>query len=100
MARKVGYGVDYRDMHTAVHSIIWARDRVTAEDIYAVFTELESDDPETVSFAEADLDFYMGSGDVHIEEEINFRDITRDMKYYLDDDRYIEILNDIAFDLY
>lgn len=102
MARKVGYGIDYRDMHTAIHGIIWVRSRNKSliEQIYDVFLDLESDDPEAVSNAEADLEFYLGHDYVEVEDEINFRDITKDGKYYLNDDEYILILNDTAFDLY
>lgn len=100
MSRKIGYGVDYRNMRTALHGIIWAKNKRIAEDIYDVFLDLESDNPETVSNAEADLEFYVNSDDVFVEDEIYFKDITYDMKYYFDDDTYVVILNNIAFDLY
>jgi hypothetical protein len=110
MSEEVGYGIDYRNMRTALHGIIWTKNKHIAEDIYGVFLDLESDDSETVSNAEADLDFYVNSADVFVEDEIYFKDITytynretnkfEDGKYYFDDDTYVVILNDIAFDLY
>ena len=41
----------------------------------------------------------LDSYDIEVIEEINYRDITSDNKYYLDDG-YIDIINPVSYDLY
>lgn len=97
----LGYGIDYRDMHTALHGIMWTPDKSLIKQIERICQELTSDNLPKDDYYEywGELEGYFASNELFDEEEINFRDITSDNKYYCGDG-YIQIINPVAFDLY
>ena len=99
----LGYGIDYRNMRTAIHGIIWSPDKDIIDTISTICSELElaSDQGEESTYNSymGDLEEYLASKEVFLEEEIDFRDITKDDKYYCEDG-YIQIINPVAVDLY
>lgn len=97
----IGYGIDYRDMHTALHSIIWTPDESIADRIDVICSEMEASGTasDVYDMYVDEIESYLASNEAFIEEEINFRNITNDNKYYVNDE-YIQILNNVAYDLY
>lgn len=94
--KRLGYGVEYRNMHTAIHGIFWSYDKKTASVIENICSDLEDAQDEHEYNA---LVNQLYSLDMEVIDEINYRDVTKDQKYYLDDG-YIQIINLIAYDLY
>lgn len=96
----LGYGINYRDMHTAIHGIIWSPDENLIYRIDSICRELENtEDSATYDDYLDELMGYLASNEIFLQEEINFRDITKDDKYYCDDG-YIQIINPVAVDMY
>ena len=96
----LGYGIDYRDMHTAIHGIIWSPNENLINQIEGLCREMENaEDEATYSDYLNELMGYLASNEIFLEEEINFRDITKDDKYYCEDG-YIQIINPVAVDMY
>ncbi len=96
----IGYGIDYRNMHTALHGILVFSDRYEAEQFYDDLTHAES--------AEDEQEYNYIIGDVFDAaidniEEINHRDYVEtgsDKIYPMYDDEFIILVNRIAVDLY
>ena len=94
--KRLGYGVEYRNMHTAIHGIYWSTSKQVANKINTICSKLEnSEDEGEYNLLLQQLD----SLEMDVIEEINYRDVTKDNKYYLDDG-YIQIINSISYDLY
>ena len=101
MAERIGYAVDYRNMHTAIHGLIWSPDERLIHKISALCEEIENTDNDDLYDAYVgEIEGYLASNEVFVEEEINYRDITDDYKYYFDDDQYVEVINILPYDLY
>jgi len=98
--KRLGYGVEYRDMHTAIHGIFWSSNKKIMNEVDRLCGDMASaeTDREYMS-AELELRPYFMNQQVANIDEINYRDVTKDQKYYLNDG-YIQILNPIAYDLY
>lgn len=94
--KRLGYGVEYRDMHSALHGILLATDKATANKVDTICSKLEDVEDEHKYNS---LINKLESLDVETIEEINFRDVTKDKKYYFEGG-YIQIINPIAYDLY
>ena len=97
----IGYGVNYRSMYTAIHGIIWSPDKSLIDHVALICQELEHatvDDAYTMYMEE--LESYFASNEIFWIEEIDYRDITKDNKYYTDDNEYIQIINPGFYDLY
>lgn len=98
---RIGYAIDYRNMHTAIHGLIWSPDEKLIHRISALCEEMENTDNEVLyDLYVGEIEGYLASNEVLIEEEINYRDITKDDKYYFDDAQYVEIINILPYDLY
>lgn len=98
--KRLGYGVEYRNMHTAIHGILWSADKKVANEIAEICEGLATnEDEEMYESYMCDLESYLFSDKVFSIDEINYRDVTKDQKYYLNDG-YIQIINPIAYDLY
>lgn len=96
----LGYGIDYRDMHTAIHGIIWSPDKNLIDQIEGLCREMgNAEDEATYDDYLNELLGHLASNKIFLQEEINFRDITKDNKYYCDDG-YIQIINPVAVDMY
>ena len=101
MVYKAKFGIEYRNMHTALHGIIVFDDEGTAKACSEIFDALEDghdDEPAINEAFKAATDHY---------EEIDFRDIedislaNGDFWRYYDDDAHgVLLVNDIAYDLY
>lgn len=102
----VGYGINYRNMHTAVHGIIWTPDQNLIDVVDRYCQAMESAEDEGVyNDYMSEIESYFASNELFLIEEINYRDITKDNKYYYnkyycDDGEYIQIVNPVAYDLY
>ena len=94
--KRLGYGVEYRDMHSGIHGIFWAKTKSIANKIDTICSKLEDAEDEHKYNVLIDK---LDSLDIEVIDEINYRDVTEDRKYYLDDG-YIDIINPIAYDLY
>ena len=94
--KRLGYGVEYRNMHTAIHGIYWSTSKQVANKIDTICSKLEDTEDEHKYNA---LVNKLDSLDIEVIDEIDYRDVTKDRKYYLDDG-YIDIINPIAYDLY
>lgn len=96
----IGYGVDYRNMHTAIHGILVFSDSDEAEQAYAELKQAEhaNDEQEYNDILSYVFDFAVEDID-----EINFRDfinVGEDKIYPRYDDEFIIIVNDFTVDLY
>lgn len=101
LPERIGYAIDYRNMHTAIHGLIWSPDENLIHKISALCEELENTDSEELyEMYVGELEGYLAANEAFIEEEINYRDILKDDKYYFDDDQYVEIVNVLPYDLY
>jgi hypothetical protein len=96
----VGYGIDYRSMHTAIHGILVFADSDEAEQAYDQLKQAEqSEDEHEYNYILSDV-FDSAVEDI---DEINFRDFINvggDKIYPRYDDEFIIIVNNIAIDLY
>jgi len=100
-AELIGYGIDYRNMNTAIHGILWSPDEELINNVLLICQELEAtEDEHQYDSYWAELEAYLASNELFIEEEINFRDITKDDRYYFDDNEYIQIVNPVFINLY
>lgn len=96
----LGYGVDYRNMHTGIHGILVFADIDEAEQAY--------DDLKQAEYSKDEYEYNDILDDVLesvVEDidEINFRDFVNvdgDKVYPYSDDEFIIIVNDFAVDLY
>lgn len=96
----IGYGVDYRNMHTAIHGILVFSDIDEAEQAYDQLKQAERSNDEHEYAAILDDVFEFAVEDI---DEINFRDfvdVDGDKIYPLYEDEFIIIVNDFAVDLY
>lgn len=94
----VGYGVDYRNMHNAIHGILVFSDSDEAEQAYDQLKQAEQSEDEYNDILSYVFDFAIEDID-----EINFRDFINvggDKIYPRYDDEFIIIVNNIAVDLY
>lgn len=97
----IGYGVNYRNFHTAVHGIFWTPDEMLARTVAIICYRLDDPvDDQQYEDSWNELESYLASNELFHIEEINYRDITKDNKYYCNDDQYIEIVNAVAVDLF
>ena len=93
-------------MHTAVHGIIWTPDQNLIDVVDRYCQAMESAEDEGVyNDYMSEIESYFASNELFLIEEINYRDITKDNKYYYnkyycDDGEYIQIVNPVAYDLY
>lgn len=96
----IGYGVDYRNMHTAIHGIIVFSDRDDAEWAY--------DELKRASRADYghEYDFILDdifNSSIEVLEEINYRNFTDaagEKVYPYHDDEFIIIVNNISVDVF
>ena len=97
----LGYGIDYRDMHTAIHGIMWSPDKALIDNVEQICRALSAETITNDDYQDFcnELEGYFASNELFDEEEINFRNITKDNKYYLQDG-YIQIVNPVSYDLY
>lgn len=98
--RCIGYGIDYRNMHTALHGILVFADSDEAEQAYDQLKQAEQleDEHEYNNILRDVFDFAIEDID-----EINFRDFINvggDKIYPGYDDEFIIIVNNIAVDLF
>lgn len=96
----IGYGVDYRNMHTAIHGILVFSDRDEAEQAYDELKQAERTNDE---YEYNDILDYVFDFAVEDIDEINFRDFINvggDKIYPRYDDKFIIIVNDFVVDLY
>jgi hypothetical protein len=96
----IGYGVDYRNTHNALHGILVFADSDEAEQAYDQLKQAEQleDEHEYNNILSDVFDFAIEDID-----EINFRDFINvggDKIYPRYDDEFIIIVNNIAVDLY
>lgn len=96
----IGYGIDYRNMHNAIHGILVFSDIDEAEQAYDQLKQAEQseDDHEYAAILNEVFEFAVEDID-----EINFRDfvdVGGDKIYPVYDDEFIIIVNDFAVDLY
>ena len=94
----IGYGVDYRNMHNAIHGILVFADIDEAEQAYNQLTERVDDEHEYNAILSDVFESVVEDID-----EINFRDfvdVGGDKIYPVYDDEFIIIVNDFAVDLY
>lgn len=96
----VGYGIDYRNMHNAIHGILVFSDNDDAKQCYDDLKQAEyvEDQSEYDVILEQVFDFAIDN-----VEEINyrdFRDVAGEEIYPLYDDEFIIIVNNVAVDLY
>ena len=101
----VMWAIDFRDMHSAIHGLIFGKNRRDVEEFYDRLNEIYSDEdmsPEEQEMLYQDLwdEFYPRVKQI---DEINFRDIGKlpSGKYgiILDDVEY-RIINNVSIDLY
>ena len=101
----VMWAIDFRDMHSAIHGLIYGKNRRDVEEFYDRLNEIYSDEdmsPEEQEMLYQDLwdEFYPRVKQI---DEINFRDIGKlpSGKYgiILDDVEY-RIINNVSIDLY
>jgi hypothetical protein len=78
------YGINFRNMRTAIHGIIVFTNKAEATACAKLLDETE------------DVETLEGFDYEDIIEEIDYRDITRNGKYYKD----IRIVNDLFIDVY
>ena len=96
----IGYGVDYRNMHTATHGILVFSDKDEAE--YAHLDLMRAaavDDNHKSNFVVEDV----FNSAVEVLEDINYRNFTKidgEKIYPYHDDEFIIIVNNVAVDLY
>lgn len=96
----IGYGVDYRNMHTAIHGILVFSDRDEAE--YA-YDELKRAERTNDEHEYDDILDHVFNFAVDTIEEVNYRDyveLDSDKIYPVYDDEFIIIVNSISIDLY
>ena len=96
----IGYGVDYRNMHTAIHGILMFSDIDEAEQAYAELTRAARTDDENEYNDILDYIFNLAIDTI---EEVNYGDYVEldgDKIYSVYDDEFIIIVNDLAVDLY
>lgn len=96
----VGYGVDYRNMHNAIHGILVFSDSDEAEQAYDQLKQAEQSEDE---HEYNDILSYVFDFAIEDIDEINFRDFINvggDKIYPRYDDEFIIIVNNIAVDLY
>lgn len=95
------YGIEYRNMHTAIHGILVFANKKDAMNAYKNLQTLENvssqeryDDILNTVFNICDRDFDLA--------EINYRDVVENSpyNYYQCDDTKIIIVNQLFFDLY
>jgi hypothetical protein len=96
----LGYGINYRSMHTAIHGIIWSPDETLIDNVLGICQILEdAEDEHTYDSYMSELEAYFASNELFSIDEIDYRDITKDGRYYCEDG-YIEIVNPVSIDLY
>ena len=96
----IGYGVDYRNMHTGLHGILVFSDIDEAEQAYDDLKQAERANDDHEYNAILDNVFEFAVEDI---DEINFRDFVEldgDKIYPVYSDEFIIIVNDFAVDLY
>lgn len=100
----VGYGIDYRNMHNALHGILVFSDSDEAEQAYDQLKQAEQQAEQSEDEHEYnDILSYVFDSAVEDIDEINFRDFINvggDKIYPRYDDEFIIIVNNFAVDLY
>lgn len=96
----IGYGIDYRNMHTAIHGIAVFSDIDEAKQAYAELKRAEraNDDHEYYDILDYAFDLT-----IDIIEEVNYRDYVEldgDKIYPIYEDEFIIIVNPVSIDLY
>lgn len=104
----IGYAVEFRNMHSAIHGLICFEDERTAELAYDILSRIDEikdpDDQDTVIVDVLDdADLYEEYGLPEIDWRDTYQDDS-DGQYYYDvtDDERVRIVNedDVAIDLY
>ena len=96
----VGYGIDYRDMHNALHGVLVYSDRREAEEYYDDLKRAEQAEDEHEYNDIVDTAFSCAVEDI---DDINYRDYVEtgsDKIYPIYDDEFIILVNRVAVDLY
>lgn len=96
----IGYGIDYRNMHNALHGVLVYSDRDDAEGFYDDLIQAENAKDDHEYNAIVDNAFNYAIDNI---EDINYRDYVKtdnDKIYPIYDDEFIIIVNRTAVDLY
>ena len=99
-SKLLGYAINYRNMHTAIHGLLWSPDEDLIDSVLKLCQAMEDAESESeYNDYMNELEGYQASNELFIDEEIDYRDITKDDKYYYEDG-YVEIVNPVWVDLY